>query len=83
MTDAKWAVSIHATNDVFGEGMFFLELADVLEEYAGLLRSWKAAQKPCESFVSRRGTKLVVIGATYSEEPAPLSGLHQSQPAQQ
>ena len=72
MADMKWAVSIHATNDKIGDGIFFTELAAALRLYAAKLDGGKCGQAPCEVFVSPGGTKLTVIAEGWFGEPTHL-----------
>lgn len=70
--DMKWAVAIHATNDVVADGIFFTELAVALKLYANRLDTGECGQAPCEVFVSPGGTRLTVIAEGYFGEPVRL-----------
>lgn len=68
---------LHLQNDVIGDDWFAPELSKTLREYADMIDRNEAGIAACEKYEGPRGTKLMVIAATWhgiqDPQSAPLS----------
>lgn len=75
MSQIKRVEMLCLENDVIGDGYFALEVAQTLREYADALEQCQLGNRACDVFISPRGTRVTVIGATYEGEPKRIAGL--------
>ena len=64
----KRFVFITLENDTIEDGVFFPEVSKTLSEAAALIAGQNICNTECSSFTSSGGTKVVIMGATLTEE---------------
>ena len=65
------AANIHLENVTIGDGCFVKEMANTLREYADMIDEGVAGWEQAETFVSKGGTRVFVIGAAWRGERLP------------
>jgi hypothetical protein len=65
------AASIHLENNTIGDGHFVKEIAATLRELADMIDAGVAGWETAETFTSKGGTRLFIIGATWRGHALP------------